>query len=98
MGATEKLRVFLVELSICKKNAEANILAVSNAGGNALPRWKRNTKILFPSNGKICQHLEILQNSFKIYFYLDGIEVELNILNPFLSEEAKHKNASNMLV
>jgi hypothetical protein len=34
---------------------------------------------------EIYEHLEILQNSFKSYFCLDGIKVEPWIRNPFLS-------------
>jgi hypothetical protein len=33
-----------------------------------------------------CEHLETLQNSFKSYFYLNGITDEPWIRNPFLSD------------
>jgi monomeric isocitrate dehydrogenase len=53
MDATEKLRVFLVKLSICKKSAEADILAHFQMLEEML--YQDGSEIqnsLFPSNGK----------------------------------------------
>jgi hypothetical protein len=85
---TKKLQAFLATLSIWKKRVEADIVAnfqmleeVLYQDGceiqNSLSiSWKR----------EICEHLETLQNSFKSFFYLDGIKVEPWIRNPFLSD------------
>ena len=88
MDASEILQAFLAKLPIWKKRVEANVLAnfpmleeVLYQDGVEI----QNSVSTFLKRD-ICEHLETLQNSFKGYFYLDGMKVEPWIHNPFLSD------------
>lgn len=78
MDATEKLQAFLAKLPTWKR-VEAAILA------NFQMLYQDGAEIQH-SLREICEHLDTLQNSFKSYSCLDGVEVEAWIHNPFLSE------------
>uniref|UniRef100_A0A7M4E8X6 DUF4371 domain-containing protein n=1 Tax=Crocodylus porosus TaxID=8502 RepID=A0A7M4E8X6_CROPO len=88
MDATEKLQAFLAKLPIWKKRVEANILANFQMLEEVLYQdgVEIQNSLSISLKRDICEHLETLQNSFKSYFYLDGIKVEPGICNPFLSD------------
>jgi hypothetical protein len=86
--ATEKLQAFLAKLSIWKKRVEADIVANFQMLEEVLYQDGREIQnsLSISLKREICEHRETLQNSFKSYFYLDGIKVEPWICNPFLSD------------
>uniref|UniRef100_A0A7M4F4W3 Zinc finger BED-type containing 5 n=1 Tax=Crocodylus porosus TaxID=8502 RepID=A0A7M4F4W3_CROPO len=88
MDATEKLQAFLAKLLIWKKRVEANILANFQILEEVLYQngAEIQNSLSISLKREICEHLETLQNSFKSYFYLDGIKVEPWIRNLFLPD------------
>jgi hypothetical protein len=70
------------------KRAEANILANFQMLEEVLYQDGVEIQNSLPISFKreVCEQLETLQNSFKSYFYLDGIKIEPWIRNPFLSD------------
>jgi hypothetical protein len=88
MDATENLQAFMAKLSIWKKRVEADIVAnfqmleeVPYQDGVEI-----QNSLSVSLKREICEHLETLRNSFRSYFYLDGIRVEPWIRSHFLSD------------
>jgi hypothetical protein len=86
--ATEKLQASLAKLSIWKTRVEADIIANLQMLEEVLYQngCEIQNSLSISLKREICEHLETFQNSFKSYFYLDGIKVEPWIGNPFLSD------------
>jgi hypothetical protein len=86
--ATETLQALLVKLSIWKKRVEADIVANFQMLEEVLYQdgCEIRNSLSISLKRETCEHQETLQNSFKSYFYLDGIKVEPWIRNPFLSD------------
>jgi hypothetical protein len=78
MEASEKLQAFLAKLSIWKRRVEADIVAKFQMLEEVLYQdgCEIQNSLSISLKREICKHLETLQNTFKSYFYLDGIKVE----------------------
>ena len=86
MDSAEKLKAFLLKLSLLKRGLQAGNYANFPMLEDLILKdeTKKECEIFISMKKEFCSHLDTLQTSFQGYFNLDSLKSEAWIRNPFL--------------